>query len=77
MTIKQITKTSQRHASQFTEGNIVFSIEYGYEQTIVVTVKRLLDNHQTLAISRNGQYVTASTNYSKAIGEAMLLMSEC
>jgi hypothetical protein len=77
MTIKQMTKTTQRHASQFTEGNIVFSIEYGHEQTIVVTVKRLLDKHQTFAIIRNGQYVTASTNYSKAIGEAMLLMSEC
>jgi hypothetical protein len=77
MTIKQITKTSQRHASQFTEGTIVFSIEYGFEQTIYVIVKRLLDGHQTFAIFRNGQYVTASTNYSKAIGEAMLLMSEC
>ncbi len=74
MNITHIKQTSQRHADTFEADERVFVADNGVNK-VVVKVKKWNEKRQTFAIILDGNYVTASSNYLKAIGEAVLLIS--
>jgi len=74
MNITYAKNTSQRHANTFNEDERVFVADNGVDK-VVVKVRKWNEKQQTFAIILNGNYVTASSNYLKAIGEAVLLLS--
>lgn len=74
MEVTVLTQTSQRHAKNFTEKCMVFQASQ-YGKTVDVIVE---GGHgsRTFAIFLNGERTTASTNYPKAIGEALLILNQ-
>ena len=74
MRILKIIDSEYRNASQFTVGDVVFEYKYGMPEIIIkVIVNKTSTGHHTFAILQDGSYITASTHYTKAIGEAILL----
>lgn len=80
MQLEHITATSQRHADTFASGAIVFGMTFGSKR-VSVEVKTNTSKsglqHKTFAIMINGERKTATSNYPKAIGLAMLEITEC
>jgi hypothetical protein len=74
MQVTQMTQTSQRHADQFTDGTKVFEVVTS-DKEIKVIVEAWNSNHNSFVIYYNGIKETASSNYPKAIGLAMLLLN--
>lgn len=74
MQVTHMTQTSQRHADQFTDGTKVFEVTNN-SHTIKVIVEAWNSNHNSFVIYYNDIKKTASSNYPKAIGLAMLLLN--
>jgi hypothetical protein len=74
MKITILAQTRQRHATNFTKDFIVFSAEE-YTKKVEVIVE---DEHgqRTFGIYLNGERMTATTNYPKAIGQAILTLNQ-
>lgn len=70
-----MTQTSARHSNQFTEKNCVFQARDNGKKVEVI-VENWNDKQKTFNIYLDGQKVTASTNYPKAIGIALLTLNE-
>ena len=75
MQINQITQTTQRHADTFTAGAEVFDAS-NKGKKVVVKVEETKSqsglSYKRFAIYVNKSYTTATSNYPKAIGLAML-----
>jgi hypothetical protein len=75
MNIITISHTGARHASQFTANCIVFEAKSDMAGFVAVKVEAN-GEYKTFAIYLNGDRVTATTNYPKAIGLALLKLTE-
>lgn len=74
MKITTLTQTAQRHANNFTENCMVFSAqEYSKKVEVIVEGEHGM---RTFGIYLNGERVGASTNYPKAIGQAILTLNQ-
>jgi len=74
MEITILAQTRQRHATNFTKNFIVFSAEE-YTKKVEVIVEGE-QNARTFGIYLNGERMTATTNYPKAIGQAILTLNQ-
>lgn len=75
MEILTLAHTSQRHADTFTENAIVFeAINNG--RAVQVVAKSWNANHKTFHILLNDVKVTATSNYPKAVGLAILNLNK-
>lgn len=80
MQLEHITATSKRHADTFSSGAIVFAMKLGSNRVLVqveTNTSKSGIQHKTFAILLNEERVTATSNYPKAIGLAMLEITEC
>lgn len=74
MEITVLAQTSQRHANNFTENCLVFeATEYGKKVEVIVEGEH---GQRTFGIYLNGERMTATTNYPKAIGQAILTLNQ-
>ena len=74
MEILTLAHTSQRHADTFTENAIVFeAVNNG--RAVQVVAKSWNANHKTFHILLNDEKVTATSNFAKAIGLAVLSLN--
>lgn len=75
MEILTLAHTSARHASQFTANCQVFQAKSDFAGMVEVVVEAN-GEYKTFAIYMNGDRVTATTNYPKSIGLAILKLNE-
>lgn len=74
MEITVLAQTRQRHATNFTENFLVFeATEYGKKVEVIVEGEH---EQRTFGIYLNGERMTATTNYPKAIGQAILTLNQ-
>jgi len=79
MNINQITQTTQRHADTFTAGASVFEASSKGKLVKVwveETKSQTGNSYKRFAVYVNGSYTTSTSNYPKAIGIAMLKLTE-
>jgi len=74
MNIKTIAQTSARHANQFTANCLLFQAEENGRKVEVIVEQQ--GNNKSLGIYLNGERITASSNYPKAIGLAILILNQ-
>lgn len=74
MEITTLAQTAQRHANGFTKNCQVFSaVQYGKKVEVIVEGEH---GQRTFGIYLNGERMTATTNYPKAIGQAILTLNQ-
>jgi len=74
MEIRTLAQTAQRHANGFTKNCQVFeAVEYSKKVEVIVEGEH---GQRTFGIYLNGERVGASTNYPKAIGQAILTLNQ-
>ena len=74
MEITVLAQTRQRHATNFTANFLVFeATEYGKKVEVIVEGEH---EQRTFGIYLNGERMTATTNYPKAIGQAILTLNQ-